>query len=97
MLSDSFDDTTEALPNRAELPAHPALTTSKKIIEYGRVWDDADGITLHGGLHQNEIAMLMSGDQMSLRHLYRYAIINKHIYHTRPLVCIDVRTEEVVE
>lgn len=96
-MSDDYNDTTEALPNGAELPTHPALTTAKKVIEYGRVWDDANGITLLSGLHQNEIAMLMAGEQGALGHLYRYAIRNKHIYHTRPLVCIDVKTEEVVE
>jgi hypothetical protein len=95
MESTNFDDTTEALPNGANLPEHPALTTSKKITEYGRVWDDADGVTLHGGLHEAEIRNLMNGDQMALKHLYRFAIRNKRIFHTRNLVCIDVKTENV--
>src|SRR6267142_1506448 len=93
----TYDDVTEPLRNGDPLPSHPALTTSKKIIEYGEVSDDANGTILYGGLHNNEIAMLMNGNQMALSHLYRYAIRNKHIYHTRPLAIIAVRTEDVVE
>lgn len=92
-----MDDTTEPLPNGADLPTHPALTTAKRITDYGDVFDDASGIQLHGGLHANEISRLMSGDQMRLTHLYRYCIRNKRIYHTRPLVIISVKTEDVVD
>lgn len=92
---DTFDDVTEPLKNGAKLPEHPALTTSKKIVEYGAVQDDATGTVLHGGLHNNEITMLMGGQQGSLSHLFRCAIRNRHIYHTRPLVVISVRTEDV--
>lgn len=95
VVSLDSNETTEPLPNGAELPTHPALTNARRIIAYGRVWDDADGITLLGGLHANEVRMLMSGQQMNLKHLYRYAIRNRRIYHTRNLVCIDVRCEDV--
>lgn len=93
----SLDDVTEPLSNGADLPTHPALTTARRVTTYGNVYDDASGTQLHGGLHRNEIAMLMSGDQMALQHLFRYVIRNKRIYHTRPLVIISVQTEDVVD
>lgn len=90
-------DVTEPLANGAELPSHPALTTAKKVVEYLSVFDDANGTPLQGGLHRNEIAMLMGKQPHPLGHLYRYAIVNRHLYHTRSLACINVRTEDVVE
>ena len=89
-----MDDITEPLPNGAELPEHPATTTARTITEYGNVWDDADGRPLGRGMHENEIKMLMGGEKGGLSHLYLYAIRNKHIYHTRPLVVIDVKCRE---
>lgn len=90
------DETTEPLPNGAELPEHPASTTALKIIEYGKVWDDGDGRPLASGrLHESQVRMLMNGDQMALQHLYLYAIRDKKIYHTRQLVTIDVKVTEV--
>jgi hypothetical protein len=83
-------ETTEPLKNGADLPDHPASTTSLKIIEYGNVYDDGDGTPLQQGkLREAEVQNLMHGDQMALRHLYLYAIRNKKIYHTRNLVTID--------
>ena len=92
---DNYDDHTEPLRNGSQLPEHPSLTTGKKVVEYGRVWDDADGQVLLSGLHENEVRMLMSGNQMSLKHLYRFAIRDRRIYHTRNLVCIDVKCVDI--
>lgn len=94
-MSDEFPDTTEPLLNGAELPTHPADTTAKKITHFGRVFDDATGTVLTAGLHNNEIAMLMANQCESLSHLFRFVIRNMHIYHTRPLVVIECRTEEI--
>ncbi len=88
-------DVTEPLANGDLLPSHPANTTSLKITNYGEVRDAEDGIVLHGGLHQNEIRTLALGQQMSLTHLYRFAIRDKKIFHTRPAVIIDVECVEV--
>lgn len=89
-----LDDQTEPLPNGASLPEHPANTTALKIVEYGKVFDDGDGTPLKGGLHESEVKMLMAGNQMSLRHLYCYAIRDKKIYHTRRLVTVDVKVTD---
>src|SRR5882672_1533569 len=89
------DDVTELLANGATLPDHPASTTGLKIVSFGQVSDDADGTVLTGGLHQSEISMLMNGSQMSLGHLYRFAIRNGKIFHTRRLVTIDCKCEPV--
>lgn len=94
-MSDEFADTTEPLVNGAELPDHPADTTAKKIIAFGRVFDDASGTVLYGGLHNNEITMLMGGQRESLSHLFRFVIRDRHIYHTRHLVTIECKTEDV--
>ena len=90
-----IEETTEPLPNGAALPDHPANTTALRIIEYGKVWDDGDGRPLQTGvLHENEIRMLMNGEVGGLGHLYLYALRNRHIYHTRKLVTIDVTFRE---
>ena len=92
-----YNDTTEPLPNGAKLPDHPAQTTSKRIVKFGQVSDDADGTPLTGGLHRNEITMLKGNQRDSLSHLYRYQIENGHIFHTRPLIVIECATEDVIE
>lgn len=89
------DQTTEALRNGDSLPKHPSSTTALKIVRYGDVWDDQDGTKLTAGLHENEVQTLMNGNQMALRHLYRYAIRNDRIFHTRGLVTIDVDCEPI--
>ncbi len=81
--------TTEPLRNGARLPDHPNHTTALTVTRYGRVFDDSDGRELTAGLHRNEVAGLMSGER-SLSHLYRYVIQSGYIYHTRPLVTIEV-------
>ena len=91
MESDSgLMDVTESLRNGDKLPEHPASTNALRIVKYGRVRDAEDGKTLRAGLHQNEIRMLMNGEKMALTHLYAYAMLNGHIYHTRDRVTIDV-------
>lgn len=89
-VDEIVEESTEPLPNGAKLPEHPASTTSLKVVKYGKVWDDADGKPCIVGLHENEMRMLMAGDQMALQHLYCYAIRGDKIYHTRPLVVVDV-------
>jgi hypothetical protein len=97
-LDSLIEETTEPLPNGAALPDHPANTTALKVVEYGKVWDDGDGRPLQSGrLGENEIRMLMLGNQMALQHLYCYAIRDKKIYHTRRLVTVDVKCREVAE
>ena len=87
-----IEEITEPLANGAPLPDHPANTTALKIIEYGKVFDDGDGRPLQTGkLHENEIRMLMTGQQMALNHLYLYVIRDRRIFHTRGLVTIDVQ------
>jgi hypothetical protein len=88
-------DYTEPLQNGAELPAYPASSTSKTITKYGKVTDAKDGTVLRVGLHRNEIEMLMAGNQMALTHLYAYGIFNNRVFHTRPLVIIQVECEEL--
>lgn len=83
-------DVTEPLANGAELPDHPATTTAFKIIEYGTVVDAMDGTVLKRGMHENELRMLMIGQQMALKHLYIYQIRNRRIFHTRDAVVINV-------
>lgn len=89
-----YDDTTEPLINGAKLPDHPANTTARKIVSLGPVRDTADSTVLTAGLHRNEMAMLRSDQRESLSHLYRYAIIDHCIYHTRHLVTVDCKTED---
>ena len=84
------EEITEPLPNGATLPSHPASTTALRVIRYGSVWDDSDGKPLKVGLHENELRMLMNGEQMALGHLYLYCIRGDKIFHTRPLVVVDV-------
>ena len=86
-----IDATTSPLPNGAQLPEHPANTTALRIVEYGKVYDADDGRPLRCGLHQNEVRMLQMGSKMALGHLYAYVILNKHVYHTRQAVVIDVK------
>lgn len=94
-MAELIEDTTEPLANGAPLPEHSGTDTARKIVEYGRVWDDANGITLMSGmLHENEVRMLQMGHNMALGHLYCYAIRDKKIYHTRNLVVIDVKCRE---
>ncbi len=92
-----MNEQTEPLSNGSELPKHPSLTTSREIVEYGQVKDANDGTVLTSGLHQSEVSMLMKGQQMALGHLYRYAIRNNRIYHTRARVVIDCQTESIDE
>jgi hypothetical protein len=95
LVSDEVDDTTEPLVNGAELPDHPANTTALKIVSFGKVYDAEDSRPLRVGLHQNEIRMLMEGEQMALTHLHAYAMLNGHIYHTRKAVTVDCKCIEV--
>ena len=89
-----MSETTEPLRNGDDLPTHPSSTTALKIIKYGNVYDDGNGTPLRaGGLKENEIQMLMQGNQMALKHLYLYALRNKKIYHTRDLVVIEVECD----
>jgi hypothetical protein len=88
------DDVTELLANGARLPEHPASTNSLKVVSFGTVRDDGDGTILKGGLHENEVRILMSGHPGALGHLYRFVIRNQRIYHTRSLVTIDVLCED---
>lgn len=89
-----MSETTEPLRNGDPLPEHPDSTTALKITKFGDVYDDGDGTPLVSGrLRESEVQMLMSGNQMALRHLYFYAIRNKKIYHTRSLVTIDCECE----
>lgn len=90
---DISDEYTEPLANGDELPKHPSSTTALKIVKYGNVWDEQDGTRLKVGLHNNELKMLMSGEQGALQHLYLYAFRNDRIYHTRRTVTIDVECE----
>ena len=91
----THDDVTEPLPNGADLPKHPANTTGRKVISYGKVLDAEDGRPLRAGLHQNEIRMLMAGHAGGLGHLYAFAMLNDKIFHTRQSVVVDVKTIDV--
>lgn len=86
-----YDSTTEPLANGAAVPDHPATTTSRKVLALGPVYDADDNIQLTAGLHRNEISMLMSGQRI-LGHAYRYAIVDRKIYHTRNRVIIRLKT-----
>ena len=89
-----MSEVTEPLRNGDDLPTHPSSTTALKITKYGDVYDDGNGTPLRaGGLKENEIQMLMQGNQMALKHLYLYALRNKKIYHTRDLVVIEVECD----
>lgn len=92
-----YDAITEPLKNGDPLPLHPDDTTAKKITVYGFVYDADNGVRCTAALHRNELAGLQNGDQMALRHLFRYCIINKRIYHTREAVVIHCKTEPVSE
>lgn len=87
-----YNSVTEPLPNGAPLPQHPDDTTAKKIVHFGFVYDADDGVQLSAGLHRNEISVLMSGQRI-LDHAYRYAIVDRRIFHTRAKVIIHVATE----
>lgn len=89
-----YDSVTEPLRNGDPLPVHPDGTTARKITTYGPVYDADDSTQLTAGLHRNEVAQLQEGNQMALGHLYRYVILNKHIYHTRPSVVIHCKTTD---
>jgi len=86
----------EPLKSGAKLPTHPSETTARKIVRYGEVTDSRDGHPLTGGLHQNEIQMLRSGEVGGLAHTYRYCFVQegneRKIYHTRSRVTICVET-----
>lgn len=88
-------DYTDPLRNGVRLPDHPATTTALKVTRYGEVYDAKDHHPLTAGLHANEIRTLMGGGNPALAHLYRYAIRDGRIYHTRSRVVIAVDTEEV--
>ena len=86
---------THALRNGDEIPKHPASSTAREIVQYLKVRDAKDGTELLGGqIRGTELSMLMSGEQMSLRHLYLYTTRSGHIYHTRPSVIITVETTD---
>jgi hypothetical protein len=96
MTTDLIEETTEPLPNGSPLPDHPSSTTALRIVEYGDVYDEADGRPLKAGrLHESAIRMLMDGNVGGLGHLYFYAIRNRKIYHTRKLVTIDCKCTPV--
>jgi len=80
---------TQPLRSGDLLPDHPDHTTALKVTTYGKVFDDADGKELTAGLHRNEIDVLQRGSRI-LSHLYRFAVVNNHIFHTRNLVTIEV-------
>ena len=85
---------TEPLANGAEVPSHPATTTSRRIVSRGTVKDAEDGTKLTAGINRNELMLLMAGERI-LTHLYRYCILNNRIYHTRNKVVIEVKCEDV--
>lgn len=91
-----YDSVTEPLQNGDPLPSHPHDTTARKIVSYGFVFDAEDNTQLTAGLHRNEISMLMSGQRI-LDHAYRYAILDRKIFHTRSRVTIRVKTEPANE
>lgn len=91
-----YDSVTEPLENGDSLPEHPHDTTARKITAYGPVHDATDNTQLTAGLHRNEIVVLMNEGRI-LEHAYRYAIIDRHIYHTRDKVVIQVTTEPIDE
>lgn len=90
MVDEFTQFSTEPLYNGDPLPHHPADTTSLKVIKYGKVADADNQRELHGGLHNNELSILMNKEKHALGHLYLYAIRNGRIYHTRDKVVIEV-------
>ena len=86
---------TAPLENGAKLPDHPATTTGRRIIRYGKVYDAQDSQPLTQGLPGAEVQLLMGHNPIALTHLYRYVIRNQHIYHTREKVIISVETVDV--
>lgn len=88
-----YDSVTEPLKNGDPLPPHPDDTTAKKITVYGFVYDADNGVRCTAGLHRNEVEQLRNGNQMALGHLFRYVILDRHIYHTRQSVVIHCKTE----
>lgn len=97
MTTSTYDSVTEPLKSGDPLPAHPDDTTARRITGYGPVYDADDGRQLMAGLHRAEVSMLMNGERI-LEHAYRYAILDRHIYHTRRGgVVIHVVTEPTDE
>lgn len=90
-----MEEYSEPLRTGAKLPVHPADTTARKVISYGEVSDSRDGHILTAGLHRNEIQTLKHGGNPALSHLYRYAIQDGCIYHTRSRVTMAVTTTDV--
>ena len=87
---------TEPLVNGAEVPSHPATTTSRRVTARLAVKDAEDGTKLTAGINRNELMLLMAGERI-LSHLYRYCILNNRIYHTRNSVIIEVKCEPIDE
>ena len=81
---------TEPLYNGDPLPEHAASTTALRVVKYNSVIDADNHRELHGGLHNNELSILMNKEKHALGHLYFYAIRNGRIYHTREKVVIEV-------
>src|SRR5690242_8655764 len=88
-----YDSVTEPLKNGDPLPLHPDDTPAKRSTVYGFVYDADNGTHCTAGMHRNELAQLQVGSQMALTQLYRYCIVNRHIYHTRAAVVIHCKTE----
>lgn len=91
-----YDSVTESLTNGASLPTYPHDTTARKVVSYGFVFDADDNTQLTAGLHRSEINTLMSGQRI-LEHAYRYAVVDRKIYHTRSRVVIHVQTVDAEE
>ena len=89
-----MEELTEPLANLAELPPHPAHTTGRKIERVLEVRDATDGVRCTAGLPRNELSLLMNGQRV-LSHLYRYAILNGRIYHTRNQVVCVVKCQDL--
>jgi len=85
---------TSPLRNGDKLPDHPDHTTSLVVTKYGRVFDATDGLELLPNLHRTEQMMLKGGERGGLSHMYRFAVIDGRIYHTRPSVIIMVETSD---
>jgi hypothetical protein len=88
-----MEEVTEPLANCQEVPNHPAHTTSRKIISVQEVRDAEDGTRCTAGLPRSELSLLMNGQRI-LDHLYRYAILNGRVYHTRNKVVIVVKCQD---
>lgn len=89
-----MEEVTEPLKNRQELPSHPSHTTSRKITAVVEVRDASDGTRMTAGLPRNELNLLMNGQRI-LEHLYRYAILNGRIYHTRDKAVVVVKCQDL--